>query len=133
MNTEALISELSYRAVRSSGPGGQNVNKVASKVELYFNLVDSLQFSDSQKKRLLEAFKNKVNKDGVLILSCDETRSQFKNKTLVTQRFLVSINKALKKKKVRKETKVPKSAIKKRLKHKKIQGEKKENRKKPDV
>ncbi|NNC46481.1 MAG: aminoacyl-tRNA hydrolase [Winogradskyella sp.] len=133
MNTEALISELSYRAVRSSGPGGQNVNKVASKVELYFNLVDSLQFSDSQKKRLLEAFKNKVNKDGVLILSCDETRSQFKNKTLVTQRFLVSINKALKKKKVRKETKVPKSAIKKRLKHKKIQSEKKENRKRPDV
>ncbi|NNK40832.1 MAG: aminoacyl-tRNA hydrolase [Winogradskyella sp.] len=133
MNTEALISELSYKAVRSSGPGGQNVNKVASKVELYFNLVDSLQFSDSQKKRLLEAFKNKVNKDGVLILSCDETRSQFKNKTLVTQRFLVSIDKALKKKKVRKETKVPKSAIKKRLKHKKIQGEKKENRKKPDV
>ncbi|MBT8377309.1 MAG: aminoacyl-tRNA hydrolase [Bacteroidia bacterium] len=133
MNTEALISELSYKAVRSSGPGGQNVNKVASKVELYFNLVDSLQFSDSQKKRLLEAFKSKVNKDGVLILSCDETRSQFKNKTLVTQRFLVSIDKALKKKKVRKETKVPKSAIKKRLKHKKIQGEKKENRKKPDV
>ncbi|NNL83111.1 MAG: aminoacyl-tRNA hydrolase [Winogradskyella sp.] len=133
MNTEALISELSYKAVRSSGPGGQNVNKVASKVELYFNLVDSLQFSDSQKNRLLEAFKSKVNKDGVLILSCDETRSQFKNKTLVTQRFLVSINKALKKKKVRKETKVPKSAIKKRLKHKKIQSEKKENRKKPDV
>lgn len=133
MSREDLISELSYKAVRSSGPGGQNVNKVASKVELYFNVLASPQLTDIEKQRLLDYFKSKVNKDGILILSCEESRSQSKNKALVTQRFFHDIKKALKKKKERKKTKVPKAAVQKRLKHKKIQSEKKEHRKKPDL
>lgn len=88
MDVEALKSELTYKAVRSSGSGGQNVNKVASKVVLYFNLEASEQFTDDEKARLTEFFQNRLNKQGVLILDSSESRSQFRNKALVTQKFL---------------------------------------------
>ena len=88
MDVEALKSELTYKAVRSSGSGGQNVNKVASKVVLYFNLEASDQFTDEEKTRLTEYLQNRLNKLGVLILDSSESRSQFRNKALVTQKFL---------------------------------------------
>ncbi|GAA4294560.1 alternative ribosome rescue aminoacyl-tRNA hydrolase ArfB [Aestuariibaculum suncheonense] len=128
-----LILELNFKAVRSSGAGGQHVNKVASKVELTFNLQSSEVFNDIQKSRLQYKLQNRLTNDGLLILQCAESRSQHKNKELVTERFLDLIENALKVQKKRVPTKIPKSVIKKRLKGKRNQSLKKENRKKPDL
>ncbi|WP_194766645.1 alternative ribosome rescue aminoacyl-tRNA hydrolase ArfB [Tamlana sp. I1] len=130
---ENVIKELSFKAIRSSGSGGQHVNKVASKIELTFNLKESSVFSEAKKERLLEKLENRLTNDGVLILTCDESRSQHKNKTLVIERLFSLIEGALKVRKRRIPTKIPKSVIRKRLKSKKQQADKKANRRKPDV
>ena len=133
MDIEALKSELTYKAVRSSGSGGQNVNKVASKVMLFFNLEDSTVFSEEEKERLRDFFSNRLNKQGVLMLYSDESRSQFRNKALVTQRFVELIEEGLRQDKERKPTKVPKAVKRKRLENKRKISEKKANRKPPTV
>ncbi|MGF1556617.1 alternative ribosome rescue aminoacyl-tRNA hydrolase ArfB [Paucihalobacter sp.] len=133
MNTTALISELTFKAVRSSGAGGQNVNKVASKVELYFDLNNSAALDEAQKELLLKTLKTKLTKEQILILQCEESRSQHKNKAIVIERFLELIKSGLVKPKKRKATKIPKSAIKKRLKAKRDQSDKKAFRKPPPV
>lgn len=133
MNIEALISELTYKAVRSSGSGGQHVNKVASKVMLYFSIENSEVFTDEEKQRLKDFFRNRLNKQGILILDSGESRSQFRNKTIVTQRFLKLIEEGLKEEKDRKSTKVPKAVKQKRLETKRKNSEKKANRKPPKV
>ena len=132
-NKEAILHELTFKAIRSSGSGGQHVNKVSSKVELTFNLSESLLFDDDQKERLLSKLQHRLTKEGVLILQCGESRSQHKNKEIIIKRFLVLIKDTLKVPKKRKPTKVPKSVIKKRLKSKRKQSEKKVNRQKPDL
>ena len=131
MDEKQLIQELDYKAVRSSGAGGQNVNKVASKVELHFNLPASEAFSEEEKERLLKKLGNKLTNNDELILQCEESRSQHKNKEIVTQRFLDLIKESIVKPKVRRKTKPPKAAKLKRLKQKKILSEKKANRKDP--
>ena len=103
MDKEQILSELNFKAVRSSGAGGQNVNKVSSKVVL-----------------------------NILILNCDEDRSQFKNKAIVTKRFFDLITQSLHIEKIRKETRIPKSVIRKRMKDKKSISETKKNRKRPE-
>lgn len=133
MDVEALKSELTYKAVRSSGSGGQHLNKVASKVVLYFNLEASAQFTDDEKARLTEFFQNRLNKQGVLVMDCSESRSQFRNKALVTQKFLDLIIEGLKEGKERKPTKVPKAVKRKRLDTKRKNAEKKANRKPPKI
>lgn len=133
MDFETLKSELTFKAVRSSGSGGQNVNKVATKVLLYFNLEESLQFNEKEKLKLQEFFNNRLNKDNILILSSDESRSQFRNKALVTQRFLDLVSEGLKEEKERKPTKVPKTVKRKRLENKRKNAEKKANRKPPKL
>ncbi|AUS05613.1 aminoacyl-tRNA hydrolase [Tamlana sp. s12] len=129
---ENIIKELNFKAIRSSGSGGQHVNKVASKIELSFDLNASLALSDVQKERLFKKLENRLTKDGLLILFCDESRSQHKNKTLAISRFLDLLEQALKVRKRRIPTKIPKSVIKKRLKSKKQLSDKKVNRRKPD-
>ena len=133
MNTTQIKSELTFKAVRSSGSGGQNVNKVSSKVELYFNLQSSIGLNDDEKIKLAKSLKNRISKDGIIILSCDESRSQTRNKAIVIQRFLKLLEEGLLEEKDRIKTKVPRKAVKKRLKQKKIHGEKKANRQKPDL
>lgn len=133
MDAEALKSELTYKAVRSSGSGGQNVNKVASKVVLYFDLEASSVFNEDEKELLRAFFSNRLNKKGVLILSSDESRSQFRNKALVTQRFLELVEEGLKEDKERKPTKIPKAVKRKRLENKRKNSEKKANRKPPKI
>ncbi|MHA7842149.1 MAG: alternative ribosome rescue aminoacyl-tRNA hydrolase ArfB [Winogradskyella sp.] len=133
MDVEALKSELTYKAVRSSGSGGQHVNKVASKVVLYFNLEASSQFSDEEKERLKQYLENRLNKEGILILDSSESRSQFRNKAIVTQNFLDLIAESLKEEKERKPTKVPKAVKRKRLDAKRKNAEKKANRKPPKI
>lgn len=133
MNTENLIKELSIKAIRSGGAGGQHVNKVSSKIELTFDLVNSNELSDEQKHTLLIKLATRLTKDNVLILFCDESRSQHRNKEIAIKRFLELIKNGLKKVKPRKATKPSKSAIRKRLKSKKKRSEKKVNRQKPDL
>jgi len=128
-----LISELDFKAVRSSGAGGQHVNKASTKVELTYGINDSVVFGEDQKTRLISNLKSRLTKDNVLLLQCDETRSQHKNKALVTERFLELIKQALKVPKSRKKTKIPKSAQRKRLATKKKIAEKKANRKPPEI
>lgn len=133
MNNIALISELQYKAVRSSGAGGQNVNKVSSKVVLSFDLKNSQALSEEQKVLLEQNISNRLTTDLVLILNCDEDRSQLKNKEIVTKRFLQVIKKGLEVPKERKATRVPKGVIRKRIKDKKNVSQVKQNRKKPKV
>lgn len=128
-----LKSEISYKAVRSSGSGGQNVNKVATKVELYFNVLESQFLESYQKEKLQNHLVNRITKDGILILSCGETRSQLKNKTIVTKRFFQLIEEGLKEDKDRLPTKIPKAVKRKRLATKKKTSEKKANRKPPKI
>jgi ribosome-associated protein len=133
METEKIISELHFKAVRSSGAGGQNVNKVSSKMVLSFDVIHSKGLSDEEKALLLQKLASRLTSENSLILHCDEDRSQFRNKDIVIKRFLNIITSALAVPKIRKATKVPKSVIKKRLKDKKNISEIKQNRKKPDV
>lgn len=133
MNKDILQSELQFKAVRSSGAGGQNVNKVASKVELTFDLENSLGLSDQEKELLKLNIGNRLTKENVLLLQCDESRSQHNNKTLVIQRFLDVITEGLIIPKERIATKIPRSVVKKRLKGKRIASVKKSNRKPPEL
>lgn len=133
MEKDKIISELTFKAVRSSGAGGQNVNKVSSKVVLTFDVVTSQALSDEEKERALQKLKSKLTLDGILILNCDEDRSQLKNKEIVTKRFLEIITKSLVVPKERKATKIPRSVIEKRLKNKATTSEIKQNRKKPEL
>lgn len=130
---EALLNELNFKAIRSSGSGGQHVNKVSSKIELSLDLVNSLVFSEHQKNRLLKKLAHRLTKDGILILQCGESRSQHKNKDIAIKRLLSLIDVALIIPKKRIKTKIPKSVIRKRLKNKRSLSEKKTNRKKPDI
>ena len=132
MNKEKIVSELNLKAVRSSGAGGQNVNKVSSKIQLTFDLNNSQALDYEEKQLILDNLSNRLTLDNVLILNCDEDRSQLKNKTIITKRFLELIKNALVIPKERKETKVTKGSIEKRLSSKKSVSEIKENRKKPD-
>ena len=132
MEIEKIISEINYKAVRSSGAGGQNVNKVSSKVVLSFDLKNSQALSDEEKLLIETNLASRLTLDLVLILNCDEDRSQFKNKEIVTKRFLELVIKALIIPKIRKATKIPKSVIRKRIKDKKNISEIKKTRRKPD-
>lgn len=133
MNKEILISELQFKAVRSSGAGGQNVNKVSSKVVLFFDLKRSQVLSEEEKALLEVKLFTRLTNDAVLILSCDEDRSQLKNKAIVTKRFLEVLTKGLVIPKIRKATKIPKSVVKKRIKDKKRVSDLKNNRRKPNL
>ncbi|HLV15376.1 MAG TPA: alternative ribosome rescue aminoacyl-tRNA hydrolase ArfB [Xanthomarina sp.] len=128
-----LISELRFKAIRSSGAGGQHVNKVSSKIVLNFDLTNSLVFSEEQRVLLFKNLANRLTKEGVLILEGDESRSQHKNKELVVKRFLELIKLSLIKPKKRKPTKVPRGVKLKRLSKKKQQADKKANRKPPSL
>ncbi|WP_026712584.1 alternative ribosome rescue aminoacyl-tRNA hydrolase ArfB [Flavobacterium daejeonense] len=131
MEIQKIISELQYKAVRSSGAGGQNVNKVSSKVVLSFDLKNSQALSEEEKALLEMNLASRLTGDLILNLNCDEDRSQLKNKEIVTKRFLELIRKGLIVPKIRKATKVPKSVIKKRIKDKKNLSDLKKSRKKP--
>lgn len=131
MNKDILLNEIQFKAVRSSGAGGQNVNKVSSKVILSFDLITSNGLTKEEKEWLLDKIANKISQEGLIQLSSDEDRSQLKNKEIVTKRFLELLIKSLKKPKVRKETKIPKAVKEKRLQEKKKSSEIKGNRKKP--
>jgi ribosome-associated protein len=133
MNKEQLLTELTFKAVRSSGAGGQNVNKVSSKVILTFDILKSQGLSEEEKTTLATNLCSRLTSESILILHCDEDRSQLKNKEIAIKRFLALIKKGLFVPKERKATKIPKAAIRKRIKDKKNLGEIKKSRRKPDL
>lgn len=133
MNQAQLIKELQFKAIRSSGSGGQHVNKVATKVELQFSIESSDAFSNEEKVRLQKTLASKLNKEGFLVMQCGETRSQYRNKEILKKRILALIQFHLRPKKIRKKTKVPHSVKLKRLQMKRKNADKKANRKKPKL
>ena len=131
MDTSQVLRELQFKAVRSSGAGGQHVNKTSSKVEVQFNIASSEGFTEAEKDRLLSKLGSRLTSEDILILQCGESRSQHRNKAIVIQRLLSLLEENLKVPKKRKKSKPSKSAIEKRLKAKKQQALKKANRKPP--
>ncbi len=132
MDKQLILTEPEYKAVRSSGAGGQNVNKVSSKVVLSFNLQASNALNEDEKFLVEQKLDKRINSQGSLILQCDEDRSQLRNKEIVTKRFLHLIESALQTEKPRVPTKIPKAVIKKRIENKRRQSEKKQSRRRPD-
>jgi ribosome-associated protein len=126
---EDFLPELQFQTSRSSGPGGQNVNKVESRVELRFRVPDSQLLSDEQKQTLLQKLASRLTSEGELLLVAQEDRSQLRNRETALRRFHELLTKALHKPKPRKATKPSKGAVRQRLEAKKKHGEKKANRK----
>ncbi|MFT5823525.1 MAG: ribosome-associated protein [Crocinitomix sp.] len=131
MDQAAITTEIIYKAVRSSGAGGQHVNKVASKVTASFNIELSQGLTEREKQVLTTKLAGRITKEGLLQLSAEESRSQFRNKALCTERLLNLLTQNLIRPKVRRATKPTKGSKKRKLKNKKINSEKKALRKKP--
>jgi ribosome-associated protein len=128
-----LLSELSFRASRSSGAGGQHVNKVSSRVELRFDVADSSWLTDAQKIRIQEKLASRITGQGELIVVSEKSRSQHQNKEDCIERFLELLNQALKPEKKRIPTRPSKASRFKRLEKKKQHSLKKDKRRKPDL
>jgi ribosome-associated protein len=124
-----LSHELIYTATRSSGPGGQNVNKVSTRVELRFDVVHSAGLSQEAKATILEKLAGKITREGFLILVSQSERTQLQNRLKATEKFYTLLNKALTPRKKRKPTRPSPAAKEKRLDEKRVRSEKKTLRK----
>lgn len=121
--------ELDYQYILSSGPGGQNVNKVATAVQLRFNVATSESLPEDVRQRLLTMARTRINKEGELIISARRFRSQERNRQDATERLLELIRKAAFKPKPRKKRKPSLAAKKRRLEEKRKRADKKQRRK----
>jgi ribosome-associated protein len=133
LDYNAIFNECTFKAVRSSGSGGQHVNKVSTKIEVYFNIEQSEVLSEEQKEKISSKLTNRLTKSLELIVTSQDTRSQFKNKQRAFKKLIDLLNKSLLTAKTRKETAIPRSVKIKRLKQKKVRSHTKKNRQKPDL
>jgi ribosome-associated protein len=122
------LAELTYRATRSGGPGGQHVNTSATRVEVEFDVAGSPSLSDAQRARMMERLATRIDSAGLLRLASSKGRSQHQNREDVTQRLADMLADALKERKPRRRTKVPRAAKEARLKSKKQRSEVKRKR-----
>jgi ribosome-associated protein len=129
MQERDLSGELIFSSSRSSGPGGQNVNKVNTRIELRFNIPGSALLNDEEKAKLQSVLGNRINKEGFLILVSQTERSQLANKKKATERFYKLLQKALTPVKRRKPTRPTLASKERRIESKKLQSRKKELRK----
>ncbi|MHC2991004.1 peptide chain release factor 1 [Pontibacter sp. HJ8] len=123
-----LERELSFQASRSGGAGGQNVNKVATKVELRFRVAESELLTEEEKALIQEKLGSRITSEGYLQLVCQTERSQLQNKERCIERFYELLRQALTRQKKRKVTKPTRSSVRKRLESKQKQSEKKASR-----
>ena len=128
-----IESEITYKTSRSSGKGGQNVNKVETKVEAIFNIPDSNILTEEEKETISNKIRSRLDSEGNLRVTSQASRSQLKNKTDAVEKLIYTLEKALVKKKKRKPTKPSKESKEKRIKEKKSKGEKKQLRKTPRI
>ena len=133
MNWDTILSELNFRTSRSSGAGGQHVNKTETKVEVLFEVNTSHGLSDEEKQTINAKMASRINDEGILVMSSQKSRSQFSNKEDVIERLRVQIEKALTPKVKRKRTKPSQESIQDRLTKKKMNAEKKTSRRKPEL
>ena len=126
------LSEFKFSYSKSSGPGGQNVNKVATKVTLRWSVNSSRSLSDFQKEKITRKLKNRINDEGELIIQSDLTRMRSKNKEDCLKKLSQLVRQALRQQKKRKKTKVPRSSEEKRLKEKRLRKERIKSRRLAD-
>lgn len=130
---EQVKSEVAFSTARSGGPGGQNVNKVSSKVILRWDIFNSVVLGLDQKEIILDKLKTKLSGDGILVLTSQESRSQLENKESAIRKLNTLLWKAFQKPKPRKKTKPTKTSKQKRAKEKQLKSEKKRWRQRPDL
>ena len=123
MEREKLLKELEFSFVRSSGPGGQNVNKVSTAVQLRFDVVNSKLLNEDVKEKILKKEKRRISKEGILVIEAKRFRTQEKNREDAVDRLIKIIQTASQKMKPRRPSKPTKQSKEKRLKEKKIKGE----------
>ena len=127
---QRLMDEMTFRTSRSSGKGGQNVNKVETRVEAMLNVRDSHALTDAEKQLLAVRLRNRISKEGILAVDCQESRSQVRNRQMAVEMLLRLIHRALTVKKRRIATKMSEGAKRQRVKEKRQLGEKKARRRK---
>ena len=128
INIDQILTEIVFKTSRSSGKGGQHVNKTETRVSIVFNINESSIFSENQKEIILMKLGSRIDSNGNIKIDAEDTRSQLKNKEIACKRLIQLLNESLIIPKTRKVTKPNKAAILKRLKSKKINAEKKKNR-----
>lgn len=133
MNRQIILKEITTDFTRSSGAGGQNVNKVNTKVTIKFNVTNSEGLSDDEKEKILAKLSKRITNEQELVLSSQLTRSQLKNRQQVIEKLFILLDNSLKVNKPRKSTKPTKSSIEKRIKTKKRNSEIKKTRQKPGL
>ena len=130
INADRLLPYIQFQTARSGGSGGQHVNKVETKVTLLFDIDGATIFSEEEKERIKKRLQNRLQADGLLQLTSQQTRSQLQNKEIAMQKLVELLSNALKTDKPRKATKPSKAAVQKRLDAKRQQALRKINRRK---